>query len=755
MKDQSDKRKGAEVGNPHIFGIRHLSPSGAWYLRAFLDRIHPQLILIEGPSDFTELIPDLSRKEVKPPIAVMAYSQKPPIRTILYPFAVYSPEYQAVLWAKEHGCPCEFCDLPSDVFLALESIPISQMYFMLDELSEDGSQEVFWERTLEHAESPEAYQQGAALFGHFLRELTLEEGYQDAENQIREAYMRKYILDAVQRGIPAERIVVVTGAFHVEGLLGKTFPMTEEELKLLPRLEAKRTLMPYSYYRLSERSGYGAGNQAPAYYELLWDGLCRGENDYAMYRYFTGMAEFQRGQGMLVSSAEVIEAVRLSCALAELHDSKIPVLKDLKDAAVTCMGHGKFSEIALAAADTEIGTRTGSLPEGISQTSIQADFYGKLKELRLGKYKSAVAQDLMLDLREKLRVSSRKAAFMDLERSFFLHQLRVLGICFVSLQEVKQDRATWAEHWILQGTEEAEIQLVEAVLKGDTVEQAVSFQLKEQVENSKSIAEIAHVMEEIFYCGMPENVIYALKALQSMAVDAVSVQEIAQTASSLSVLIQFGNIRRLNREPLIPVLCQLFLRACLLLPEECHCDDEAAARMSKTIDSLNRVSVSHEFLDEERWQGVLLEIAGRDDLNTRLSGFAAGVLLEKGVMDSEELGREVERRLSKGIPAELGAGWFEGLSMKNHYALIARLALWEKLSDYLDTLDEEEFKRALVFLRRAFADFSSEEKNQVAENLGEIWNVNPVQVSMVLNSALPEEAQEMLDDLDDFDFDDI
>ena len=79
-------------------------------------------------------------------------------------------------------------------------------------------------------------------------------------------------------------------------------------------------------------------------------------------------------------------------------------------------------------------------------------------------------------------------------------------------------------------------------------------------------------------------------------------------------------------------------------------------------------------------------------------------------MDSEELGREVQRRLSKGIPAELGAGWFEGLSMKNHYALIARLNLWEKLSEYLITLDDEEFKRALVFLRRAFADFTLRRK---------------------------------------------
>ena len=93
--------------------------------------------------------------------------------------------------------------------------------------------------------------------------------------------------------------------------------------------------------------------------------------------------------------------------------------------------------------------------------------------------------------------------------------------------------------------------------------------------------------------------------------------------------------------------------------------------------------------------------------------------------------------------------------MKNHYALIARLNLWEKLSDYLDTLDDEEFKRALVFLRRAFADFSSEEKNQIAENLGELWKVNPSQVSEVLNGPVGETDLDLPDGLDDFDFGDI
>ena len=122
-------------------------------------------------------------------------------------------------------------------------------------------------------------------------------------------------------------------------------------------------------------------------------------------------------------------------------------------------------------------------------------------------------------------------------------------------------------------------------------------------------------------------------------------------------------------------------------------------------------------------------------------------------MDTLRLQQEVSRRLSKGVPADLGAGWFEGLAMKNRYALIARLSLWASLDEYLATLDDEEFKRALVFLRCAFADFTAAEKDQIAENLGEIWGVDQREVSEAVNAPLNEEAQTLIDSLDEFDFD--
>ena len=745
---------------PVFFGVRHLSPAGAFHLRRLLDEVHPRLVLVEGPSDLNDQMENITRPETTPPIAVLAFTQAVPVRSILYPFAEYSPEYQAILWAHEHGVPCRFMDLPSDVFLALGQARIEpeeerfDAYDALDRQAGEDGHETFWERTLEHTAAPDAYRRGAREFGAQLRELTAGRQAEWAETVVREAYMRRIIDDAVSEGYAPDEIVAVTGAYHVEGLKTAS-PMTDRELDALPREPASHTLMPYSYYRLSSRSGYGAGNKAPAYYSLLWEGLNQEEPLWHARSYLSRLARYQRENGSPVSSAEVIEAVRLALELARLRGSAVPALRDLRDAAVTCLGGGSFSAISRAVANTEIGSRIGTLPDGVSRTCIQEDFYRRLKELRLEKYRDLTAQDLPLDLRENRMVKTQTSAFLDLERSFFLHQLRVLGVSFCKQKEVRQDNATWAEHWELRWTPEAEIELVESALKGDTVAQAASFQLKERVENADGMAGIATVIEDAFTCGMAGVVQFATAALQAMAVDAAALDDLAATAERLSVVLQYGSLRQLDPAPLEPILTQIYLRCCLILSGACLCDDTGAKVVLQAMERINSAALAHDFLDDVLWTDALDQVAGRDDLNTKLSGYAAAILLERGVMDTTRLDLEVRRRLSKGVPADLGAGWFEGLAMKNRYALIARLSLWRSLSAYLDDLDDGEFKRALVFLRRAFADFSSGEKDEIAENLGEIWGLNGQQVSEAGNAPLTAEAQELLADLDNFNFDDF
>ena len=103
-------------GGPHLFGIRHLSPGGAWHLRTFLDQTDPELVLIEGPSDFTDLIGELTDTQVKPPIAVMAYTTELPVRTLLYPLPSIRRNIRRFCGRTAIRKACRFIDLPSGTF---------------------------------------------------------------------------------------------------------------------------------------------------------------------------------------------------------------------------------------------------------------------------------------------------------------------------------------------------------------------------------------------------------------------------------------------------------------------------------------------------------------------------------------------------------------------------------------------------------------------------------------------------------------
>lgn len=74
----------------NIFGVRHLSPGGAKHLLEYLNELQPTAVLIEGPSDATDEIRHLTHTVTKPPVAILAFTEDLPVRTVLWPFAVYS-----------------------------------------------------------------------------------------------------------------------------------------------------------------------------------------------------------------------------------------------------------------------------------------------------------------------------------------------------------------------------------------------------------------------------------------------------------------------------------------------------------------------------------------------------------------------------------------------------------------------------------------------------------------------------------------
>ncbi len=768
----------------NVFGVRHLSPAGAWHLRRYLDAIKPDVVLIEGLSDATELISQVTRRGSKPPIALLAYTDSLPVRTLIYPLAQYSPEYQAMCWAREHDAACAFIDLPSDVFLALQDVEEELLLRKQRELAEKGEEadaerpqasgegrertsvyeqyaslagetdhETYWERHFEHNLSEEAYRLAAYEFGAALRELEEDQPRWRAENLVREAYMRRRIAETIAAGTRPEKIVAVVGAFHAPVMTGEHPAMTDEELASLRRRASKFTLMPYSYFKLSTQSGYGAGNRAPAYYERLWESLQEGDLAGLPSRYLSMVARHLRDGGTHRSTAEVIEGVRLANTLSALKNGLAPTLIDLRDAAITLLGHGEVATVKEALAKVEVGTDIGALPEGVSRTSIQADFERELVRLKLEKYKTTVKQDVSLDLRENRQAKSTEAAFLDLHRSSFLHRLRVLGVSFAGPAAVSQQSATWAEKWVLQWSPESEIQLVEAVLLGETVEIATGYKFKATLEACTSIAAAADVVRDACQCGMLAAMDAARRRLQELAVATSEVTAIAHAAHVLGMIVRYGDVRRFDPEPLLPLMEELFVQAALALHAAAGCDNEQAKSVIRAMDQMNVLALEHaDRLNEPLWIERLQRLAAADDRNPLLSGYACAILLERGLMSNDELAREVSRRLSPGVPADLGAGWFEGLAKRNRYALLARQVLWTQLADYIDSLDEEHFRRSVVFLRRAFGGFSAREKRQIAENLAEHWGVHADTAAEALEAAMTDEEAKKLKDLNEFDF---
>ena len=98
--------------DPHIFGIRHHGPGSARSLRGALEAMQPDVLLVEGPPDAADVLPLLAHPAMQPPVALLIYAPEQPQRAVYYPFALFSPEWQAIQYGLTHGIPVRFMDLP-------------------------------------------------------------------------------------------------------------------------------------------------------------------------------------------------------------------------------------------------------------------------------------------------------------------------------------------------------------------------------------------------------------------------------------------------------------------------------------------------------------------------------------------------------------------------------------------------------------------------------------------------------------------
>src|SRR5262249_55619830 len=122
-----------------------------------------------------------------------------------------------------------------------------------------------------------------------------------------------------------------------------------------------------------------------------------------------------------------------------------------------------------------------------------------------------------------------------------------------------------------------------------------------------------------------------------------------------------------------------------------------------------------------RWTRALDSIADDDLASSHVAGVACALLLERGLLPDPVLDRRIAKRISPGADPGQGAGFFEGLATRNRYALLSKKSLWSAMSAFIEDLDDDAFRRAVVALRRAFAAFEVSEARKIASILAEVW----------------------------------
>jgi hypothetical protein len=714
----------------HVFGIRHHGPGSARSLERALERLAPDIVLIEGPPEANALIPLAADEAMRPPVALLVYRPDAPRRASYYPFAEFSPEWRAMRFAVGRGVPARFIDLPQAYQLLDEPepgpapnddpAPPARTAVMPDDPLgwlaraagyDDG--ERFWEQLVEHrrADDEELF----ASLSSVMTELRAESearraasstdpqppnvaAYREREER-REAHMRRAMRDAEREGF--QRIAVVCGAWHAPAL--ETMPPAARDaatLKGLPKVKVEATWVPWTNSRLCAASGYGAGIESPGWYHHLWSAP-----DRVTERWLARVAALLREEDLDASSAQIIDTARLADALASLRGRSLAGLSELMEATRSVLCGGVDAPLALIARKLVVGETLGQVPAAAPTVPLHQDLIREQERLRLSP--EAVERLLDLDLRKET----------DLARSHLLHRLTILGVPWGRVQRAPGQRGTFHELWMLRWQPELAVSLIEAAVWGNTVASAAAARASELARQAIDLTSLTALLEQVILADAGDSVPEIMARLQEESARAPDIAHLMDSLPPLARVSRYSDVRRSDLSVVGDVVDGLVVRICVGLALACaSLDDDAAEAMRGRIESVHgAVALLEHDEHNASWHDAIRRLADSDQVHGIIAGRSTRLLLDAGVLDADTAGRHLSRALSMAEDPARAAAWVEGFLAGSGQLLLHDDALWRLIDDWLVTLREETFVVLLPLLRRAFSTFSAPERRQLGD----------------------------------------
>ncbi|MEU0025197.1 DUF5682 family protein [Streptomyces sp. NPDC006335] len=586
---------------------------------------------------------------------------------------------------------------------------------------------------------------------------------------VREAYMRLQVR-AAQREF-GDDVAVVCGAWHVPALRQRSTVAADKALlKGLPKVKADMTWVPWTHRRLSRHSGYGAGIDSPGWYGHLF-----AAPDRPVERWLTKVAGLLRDEDRIVSSAHVIEAVRLAETLAAMRGRPLPGLSETTDAVRAVMCEGSDVPLALVHDRLVVGDVLGEVPRAAPAVPLQRDLDRIQRRLRLKP--EALERELELDLRKE----------NDAGRSRLLHRLRLLGVAWGEPVASRGSTGTFRETWRLRWEPELAVRVAEAGVWGTTVLAAATAKAEADAVSAPGLADVTALAEHCLLAELPDALPTVMQILADRAALDADVGHLAQALPALVRSLRYGDVRGTDTGALTEVAAGLAERVFVGLPPACAAlDAEAAEEMRRHVEAVHGavgllgevaapddapvtpgqgegdpskspvavpgpgpggrgdepVPAHHDAQAQAsahrdaqapahhglrgRWQAVLKVLSLRDTVPGVIRGRAVRLLLDDGELAQDEAARLMGLVLSPGTEPGDAAAWIEGFvggGSGGGMLLVHDERLLGLVDAWLTGVSAEAFTDVLPLLRRTFSAYEP----GVRRTLGELVRRGPGQ----------------------------
>ena len=696
----------------HLLGIRHHGPGSCRNVLNYLQELKPDLILLEGPAEAEALIPCVLNEQMEAPVALLAYQPDQPQNAVFYPFAEFSPEWQTMRYAVQNEIPLRFFDLPLIHSIALNQNPAQEEekpeeetettaihkdpFDYLAEAAGYTDGESWWEATIEHRKDSADVFQAVKEAVTALREELPDRT--SPREQLREAWMRKMIRQAQKENF--ERIAVVCGAWHVPAL--ESMPKVKEDneqLKSLPKVKIECTWIPWTYDRLSFRSGYGAGIESPGWYHYLWH---HPDDDGTLW--ISQAAALFREKNMDISVAHVIETIRLAQATAALRNLPTPSLAEFNEAITTVMGFGDDILLQIIRESLIISNRLGRVPDNVPKVPLLVDVEKAQKRLRVPF--TTEIKDLTLDLRKP----------NDLERSIFFHRLHLLEIDWAT-PGYTDGKGTFKEKWTLYHKPEQIISIIEKAIWGNTLEEASQKYLMKQTCDIQHIPELTHLLDRVIPANLPDLVEAMTLQLDHLSAASTDILEMMESVPDLVNIVRYGSVRELDFSKVGDMLHAMIARILAGGVLICiHIDEEAATDiLNKLVATDYAVSTLNDPELNVLWLEFIRQVRTSVHVHPLLCGYATRLLNDKGDITPEEMQNTLSFYSSAGnTPADI-AYWFEGFLRSSGSILLLDDNLWNLINNWICAQEKDTFLELLPILKRTFSEFSPTERRKLGE----------------------------------------